>query len=465
MESEKNYEFLGKEKISKLMVKFCIPCVLSLLVSALYNIVDQIFIGNSELSTLGNAATGIVFSIFIIAQGFAWYFGDGVAAYVNIHQGKGTTDKIHKCVGTGMVLTCIVSIILLALFYPLKTKVLMLFGASENSIGYAIEYFNIILAFFPIYMLSNMINAVVRADGSPSWSMFSMLAGAIVNIVLDPIFIFGFKLGMSGAAWATVIGQLVSFVISIVYLFRTRTFKLTLKSFIPDLKAYKVAFKLGLSSLITQMTIVIISLICNIMLAKYGAVSRYGIDIPIAVIGIESKVFTVVINIVVGIVLGCQPIIGYNMGASNFERIKKIYRSILLCTVIVGIISTLLFEIVPDAVIGLFGKPTNIPNPEDYWDFARKTFRIFLSLVTFTCIIKMSSIFFQAVGKPISAVLTSLIRDIICFVPLICTLPLYLGIDGILYAAPIADFIAMFVTILLTIIFFKKLKIRRNSFM
>lgn len=200
MSYSQSTEFLGKEKISKLMLKFCIPCVLSLLISALYNIVDQIFIGNSELSTLGNAATGVVFPIFIIAQGVAWYFGDGSAAYINIHQGKGDTDKIHICVGTGMTLTCILSVFLPAVFYPLKTQVLSLFGASENTIGYAIEYFNIILGFFPVYMLSNMINAVVRADGSPSWSMFSMLAGAIINIILDPVFLFACKWGMAGAA-------------------------------------------------------------------------------------------------------------------------------------------------------------------------------------------------------------------------------------------------------------------------
>lgn len=458
MDNVQSSDFLGKEKISKLMVKFCIPCVLSLLVAALYNIVDQIFVGNSELSTLGNAATGVVFPIFIIAQGFAWYFGDGSAAYINIHQGKGDTGKIHKCVGTGMTLTVIVSVVLLAIFYPLKTQILTLFGASENSIGYAVEYFNIILGFFPIYMLSNMINAVVRADGSPSWSMLSMLAGAVVNIILDPIFIFACKWGMSGAAWATVIGQCVSFVISIVYLFRTKTFKLTLKSLIPDFKTYGEAFKLGLSSLITQMTIVVISLVCNIMLAKYGSMSKYGADIPIAVIGIESKVFTVVINIVVGIVLGCQPIIGYNMGARNFGRIKKLYRSILLCTVVVGAIATILFEAAPDAVVGMFGKPTNIPNPDDYWEFARKTFRIFLALVIFTCTIKMSSIFFQAVGKPVFAVLTSLIRDIICFVPLICVLPIFYGVNGILVSAPIADLLAMLVTAGLTVAFFIGIK-------
>lgn len=457
MDNQQSSEFLVKEKISKLMVKFCIPCVLSLLISALYNIVDQIFVGNSELSTLGNAATGVVFPIFIIAQGFAWYFGDGSAAYINISQGSGDTDKIHKCVGTGMTLTLIVSVILLAIFYPLKTQILTLFGASINSIGYAVEYFNIILGVFPIYMLSNMINAVVRADGSPSWSMFSMLAGAIVNIILDPIFIFACKWGMSGAAWATVIGQVVSFIISVVYLFRTKTFRLTLKSFIPNFKIYAQAFKLGLSSLITQMTIVIISLVCNIMLAKYGSMSKYGVDIPIAIIAIESKVFTVIINIVVGIVLGCQPIIDYNMGARNFSRVKKLYRAILLSTLAVGLIATVLFEAAPNAVVSIFGKPTNIPNPDDYWEFGRKTFRIFLALVTFTCAIKMSSIFFQAAGNPIFAVLTSLIRDIVCFIPLICVLPIFYGVDGILISAPIADLIAMIVTACLTAVFFVKI--------
>lgn len=458
MEHQEQNNYLGNEKILKLMLKFCIPCILSLLVSALYNIVDQIFVGNSELSTLGNAATGVVFPIFIIAQAFAWWIGDGCAAYMNIHQGRGDNDNTHKCVGTGMVVTLAVSIILLAVFYPLKTPLLTLFGASGNSVGYAVEYFNIILGFFPVYMLMNMINAVVRADGSPNWSMFSMLAGAVINIILDPIFIFACRWGMSGAAWATVIGQVASFAISVIYLFRTKSFRLNLKSFIPQFKTFAEAVKLGLSSFITQTTIVIISLVCNIMLAKYGSLSHYGADIPIAVIGIESKVFTVVINIVVGIVLGCQPIIGYNIGAKNTARVKKLYRAILLCTLGVGIIATLLFELAPNAIVGMFGKPTNIPNPEDYWDFAQKTFRIFLALVTFTCTIKMSSIFFQAVGKPVFAVLTSLIRDIICFIPLICAMPVFMGIDGILLSAPIADLIAMAVTAILTVVYFKQLK-------
>ena len=459
MNQEQNSQFLGKEKISKLMLKFSIPCVLSLLVSALYNIVDQIFIGNSELSALGNAATGVVFPIFIIAQAFAWCFGDGCAAYLNICQGKRDTKNATQAIGTGIVVTLFSSLVLMAFFYPFKTQLLTLFGASENSIGYAIEYFNIILAFFPIYMLSNMMNAVVRADGSPAWSMASMVAGALTNIILDPVFIFGTKWGMFGAALATVIGQTVSFVITLVYFFRTKTFKLTLKSFVPNFKAFSGALQLGASSFITQMTIVIISLVCNILLAKYGAMSQYGVDIPIAIIGIESKVFTVVINLVVGIVLGCQPIISYNMGAKNYDRVKELYKKILLCTVVIGLASTALFEFAPRAVVGMFGTPTNIPNPEDYWVFGEKCFRIFLCLVTFTCIIKMTSIFFQAVGKPVRAVVASMIRDIVCFIPLIIVYPaVFGGVEAILYAAPSADFLAMIVATILTVPFLKSLR-------
>ena len=458
MNQSENSQFLGTEKISKLMLTFSIPCVLSLLVSALYNIVDQIFIGNSELSALGNAATGVVFPIFIIAQAFAWCFGDGCAAYLNICQGKKDTQTAHRVIGTGIVVTLLTSLVLIAVFYPLKAPLLSLFGASENSIGMAVEYFDIILAFFPVYMLSNMMNAVVRADGSPAWSMASMLAGAVVNIILDPVFIFGLHWGMSGAALATVIGQSVSFVISVWYFFHTRTFRLRMKSFVPDFSAFSGALKLGLSSFITQMTIVVISLVCNIMLARYGAVSQYGADIPIAIIGIESKVFTVVINLVVGILLGCQPIIGYNIGAKKYGRVKTLYKAILLCTLAIGLASTLLFQLVPHAVVRVFGTPTNIPNPDDYWLFAEKTFRIFLSLVTFTCIIKMSSIFFQAAGKPVRAIIASMIRDIVCFIPLIVALPFFFGIEGILFAAPIADLIAMIVATVLTVTYMKSLK-------
>lgn len=454
---EINTKYLGEEKLSKLMLKFSLPCLFSLLVSSLYNIVDQIFIGNSELSTLGNAATGVVFPIFIIAQAFAWWFGDGTAAYLNICQGKQDTKNAHKAVGTGIVLTFLASVLLMAVFYPLKMPILQILGASENNLAYAIEYYNIVLAFFPPFILSNMINSVVRADGSPRWSMIAILVGAVINIILDPIFIFGFGWGMKGAAWATVIGQVVSFLLNAAYLFKSKTFKLTLKSFIPDLKIYSSAMKLGISTFITQTSIVALALVLNFTLKKYGTNSVYGPDIPMAVISIQSKVFTIMINLVVGIVLGCQPIISYNIGAKKYGRVRKLFKYMFIATLIIGISCTAVFEFAPKAVARIFGEPTNIPNPEDYWTFAKKCFRIFLSLSTFTCIIKLTSIFFQAVGKPIHAAISSLTRDLILFVPLCLTLPRLGGIEAVLYASPISDMLATTLATILTINFFKKL--------
>lgn len=452
---------LGEEKISKLLMKFSIPCILSLLISALYNIVDQIFVGNSELGYLGNAATGIVFPILIIAQAFAWCVGDGSAAYLSICQGKKDTQNAHHCIGSGITATLILSIVMLVLCAAFKEPLLRLFGASDQTIGMAMEYFTIVLCFFPAFMLMNMMNAVIRADGSPAVSMASMSLGAILNIVLDPIFIFSLNWGIAGAAWATVVGQTVSFLVSVLYFFRTKSFRLTKKSFVPQLKIFNNALKLGASSFITQMSIVVISLTCNIMLAKYGTLSIYGQDIPISVISIETKVFTIVINIVVGIVLGGQPILGYNFGAKKYNRVRETYRTVLIATLVVGIVSTLIFEICPQVVIGIFGSG----NDGLYLEYAVRTFRVFLSLVIFTCVIKMSSIFFQAVGKPIMAVIASLTRDIICFVPLVILIPSIFegnqagtGINGILFAAPAADIIGMIVAVCLTVRYFKTME-------
>ncbi len=460
MESEENNKYLGTEKISKLLLKFAIPCILSLLISSLYNIVDQIFIGNSELGYLGNAATTIVYPITIIAVAFAWCFGDGAAAFLSLCQGRKDTKNVHQAIGNGIVITFIISILFLILGFAFMDKILYAFGASEATIGLAQDYFIIILSAIPVYMLANMMNAVIRADGSPAYSMASTLSGAILNIILDPIFIFVFNLGIKGAAWATIIGQIVSFIIAFTYLFRTKTFKLNLNSFKMNFKLFSNVIKLGVSTFITQMSIVIISLVCNIMLSKYGAMSKYGEDIPIAVIGIAMKVFTIVINIVVGIIIGAQPILGYNYGARNYERVKQTFKIVLLLTVLVGIISTLIFELCPQIVIRIFGTESEL-----YMEFAVMTFRIFLMLVTFTCTIKMISIFFQAVGEPVKAAIVSLLRDIVCFVPLVIILPNFLGVTGTLVAAPIADLIGIIFSGILIIIFFKgisKVKVEKS---
>lgn len=440
------------------MLKFSIPCILSLLVSSLYNIVDQIFIGNSELSTLGNAATGVVFPVFIIAQAFAWCFGDGCAAFLNICQGKNDADGAHKAIGASITVSFLSGVLMMLVIYPFKVPILNLFGASENTLAYAIEYLDIVLAMVPIFILCNMMNSVIRADGSPAWAMAAMIAGAITNIILDPVFIFALRWGMKGAALATVIGQGVTFLFTLIYFLNTKTFKLTLKSFIPKLKSISDVVQLGISTFITQLAIVLVAILSNIQLAKYGALSKYGTDIPIAIIAIQSKIFTVVINLVVGIALGCQPIVSFNMGAKKYDRVKELYRKIMTCAIVIGVAFTLLFELAPSFVIGLFGTPTNIPNPEDYWEFGEKTLRIFLSLISISCLIKLNSIFFQAVGKPLYAIVASMIRDVVCFSPLIIILPsVFPDVEVILYAAPISDVIAMAVTAFLSIHFIKSL--------
>ena len=450
---------LGEEKINRLMLKFSIPCIMSLLVSSLYNIVDQIFIGNSELSTLGNAATGVVFPVFIIAQAFAWCFGDGCAAYLNICQGKNDAENAHKAIGASISMAFLAGVAMIAVIYGFKTPILTLFGASENTLPYAIEYLDIVLAMVPIFILCNMMNSVIRADGSPTWAMLSMLTGAVINIILDPVFIFGFRWGMTGAALATVIGQGATFLMTLIYFLNTKTFKLTLKSFIPRIASVKEVISLGFSTFITQMAIVIVAILSNVQLAKYGALTKFGSDIPIAIIGIQSKVFTVVINLVVGIVLGCQPIISFNMGAKKYDRVKELYKKIILCALIIGASFTVLFQLAPEFVIRLFGTPTNIDNPADYWEFGVLTMRIFMSLISISCLVKVNSIFFQAVGKPIRAAITSMVRDILAFVPFIIILPLMSSdVVSILWAAPISDLVAMVVTAVLSVSFILSLR-------
>ena len=453
MDQTEKSKFLGEENLFKLMLKFSIPCVLAHLLSSIYNVVDQLFIGNSELSTLGNAATGVVFPLFIIAQAFAWCFGDGCAAWLNICQGRGDSRNAHRAIGTGITLTLAVSALMLLLFYPFKTQLLMLFGASENTIGLAIEYFDIVLAFFPVFMLYNMMNAVMRSDGSPGIAMISVVVGAVVNIILDPVFIFGFHWGMAGAAWATVIGQVCSLLVTLYYylIVHTKTFTLSVRSFLPDFKEFSGALKLGIPSFLTQFTIVIISLTCNMMLARHGAQSHYGADIPVAIFGIEVKVYAIITTLVIGTVLGCQPIISYNIGARKFDRVKHLYKLLLLYTLLVGALATLLFQFAPGFVTALFGVPSNIPNPEDYWLFAEKTFRIFLALVIPNCFLKMTSIFLQSSGYPTRSIVASTVRDIVCFVPLVIVLPIFLGVEGILFAGPIADLVAGILALLLTI--------------
>lgn len=444
---------LGTEKIPKLLAKFAIPCVLSLLISALYNIVDQIFIGNSqELGYFGNAATSVVFPLTVIAMAFCFALGDGSAAFLSICQGRKDTKNAHRALGNALLVNLILSLLFVLVCALFMEKLLYTFGASEATIGFATEYFTIVLAFIPIFTTGNVLNSIIRADGSPAFAMVQTLTGAITNIILDPIFIFAFHWGMKGAAWATVIGQTLTLILGIIYLFRTRTFKLSIASFKLNLRLFSNVVKLGISTFITQMAVVVISLVSNIMLAKYGASSVYGADIPIAAMGICSKVFSIVLNVAIGIVVGAQPILGYNIGAGNNGRVRETFRLTIIITTIIGIVLTIITEIAPDIFINLFGVDSEL-----YLEFARLTFRIFLLGVTMTCLIKVVSIFFQAVGEPVKATVVSLIRDIVFFVPLAIILPNFMGVEGVLWAAPIADAAGLIITVVLVVSFLRHL--------
>ena len=460
MESNQEIQMLGKEKISKLLLKFSIPCVTGLLISALYNIVDQIFIGNSELGYLGNAATGVSFPVICIVNAFAWCVGDGAASFLSICAGRKDSERAHKCVGTGITVSLTISILLGLICLLFAQPLMSLFGASSQTLDMAVEYFRIVAAFFPFYLLMNVMNSMIRADGSPTYAMIAMLTGAIINIALDPLFIFLFHWGIAGAAWATVIGQVASFLVCAAYFFKPKTFRLTKRSFIPNGDVLRNMISLGAATFVTQLSIVVMSMVSNMVLAKYGAMSKYGPDIPISVFSIQTKVYTVVCNIVVGIVLGGQPIFGFNYGAGNMKRVRQTYNLVLRTTLIVGFCAVLLFELWPQGVIGIFGAGNDL-----YQEFAVKTFRIYLSLTMITCLVKMTAIFFQSIGKSVHAVVASLIRDILCFTPLALTLPVILeqkapgsGIDGILYAAPLSDLVAAFVILALTVPFLRKLK-------
>lgn len=459
-----NTKLLGEEKISKLLLKFSIPCIMGLLISAFYNIVDQIFIGNSELGFLGNAATGVSFPVICIANAFAWCIGDGAASYLSICAGRNDKQSAHKCVGTGITVTTLISFILAALCFSFATPLMQAFGASSQTLDMAVTYFKIIVAGFPVYLLLNVMNSMIRADGSPTYAMIAMLIGAITNIILDPLFIYVFDWGIAGAGWATVIGQVLSFLACAIYFRKPKSFILSKSSFIPDLSILKNTVKLGASTFVTQISIVVISLTSNVMLAKYGASSIYGSDIPISVFSIQTKVYSIVLSIVTGIVLGGQPIFGYNYGAKRMDRVKEAYMIVLKATILVCLIATLMFELCPQLIIQIFGAGNDL-----YLEFAVMTFRIYLSLTIATCLVKMTAVFFQSIGKSTQAVVASLVRDILCFTPLAIFLPYVLesstpgsGIYGILFAAPIADVIAIITVLVMTIPFFKQLNTRKE---
>ncbi len=449
-------DYLSTEKPGKLLFRFALPCVLSLLLSALYNIVDQIFIGNSNVGAIGNTATSIVFPLTCIGLAFGLLLGDGCAAYLSLCQGKKDTKDVSKAIATSFLFGIVISILVLAICFPLMDAILSFLGAkTEASLQASKEYAFWIVISLPFSILSNAFVPLIRADGSPKTAMIATVSGCLINIVLDAVFIFPLNMGLTGAALATAIGIFATFLISIVYLFKPKTFKLTLSDFIPDLRLLWKVLVAGCSSFLTQVSIIIISIVSMNMLAKYGAQSKYGANDPQAIIGVVLKVFSIFVNIGIGIAAGAQPIIGYNYGAKDYKRVKKTFGYVLISTLCVGLVATILFQSIPSYIIRIFG--SNSSNPELYIEFGEKAVRIYLMLIIFTLVTKISSIFLQSIGYALQATLLSLIRDVISFVPLTLLLPLGMGLDGVLWAAPFADICGVIFAVFFLIFAFKKM--------
>ena len=436
-----NGKYLGSEKLGTLLKKFAIPCVCSLIISCLYNIVDQIFVGNG-VGYLGNAATGVIFPITVVGWGLSLLFGDGAANALSISMGRGENDKIHKIVGNALLFCFISGCLLIAISYAWGDNLLRLVGATDDNIELARTYGNIIFAMIPIAITQNAMAAIIRADGSPNYSLVAMLIGCGLNVIGDPLAIFVFKWGIAGAAYATIFGQFVSFIFCLLYFRKSKTFKLRAESFKPDFKLVKQVSSMGTGSFFTQLTIVVITIINNLQLVRYGAQSIYGADIPLSAFVCISKYYQILLNVAIGIAAGAQPIIGYNYGAGKYDRVKKLFKMTLMWTAGICLVCTLFFEVLPRPLIAIFGSEGDL-----YMDFAIKCLRVYLMLIVFTCLQKVCAFFMQSIGKVKLAAPLSMARDILLVIGALA-LPLSLGVDGVFWAAPVADLIAMIITVI-----------------
>lgn len=464
-----NQEFLKSEKVGKLMLGYAVPCIVSLLVGALYNVVDQIFIANAAyLGSYGNAANTVVFPLTVIALAIAVMIGDGCCAFVSISLGKGDSENAGKSVGNAVSLSVISGVILCAVYLLADDALISLFGGTVNAETFAFskEYFFYISLGIPFYVFGQAVNPVIRADGSPKFAMVSTLAGAAINIVLDPVFIFAFRLGMTGAAVATVLGQVATAVLGIFYLCRTRTVKLHKKDFVLCARVAIKSLTLGICSFLAQISLVAAMAATNNMIRKYGATDAvFGqpefAQIPMAVFGIVMKFFQIAISVSIGLAAGCIPVVGYNVGAKEYKRVKTLLGELVLCEVALGVVSLLIVELMPRALIGIFGAANE---SEHYTLFAVRCFRIYLSTIVLACVNKAAFIFLQSMGKAVLSTLLSLVREVALGVSLVIILPLFFGLDGVLYSMPAADSVTFIISAAVLIYTYKKLdKLEREN--
>ena len=448
---------LGKEKINTLLLSFAIPCVISMLINSVYNIVDQIFIGKG-VGTLGNAATNVIFPLVIIANAISGLIGNGASANLSLRLGEKKEDEAKKCIGSAITLTIIVSIVFSIIIYLLLPNLVYLLGCTENVYHYALDYGRIILIGVPFMITYSAIASIIRADGSPKYSMILLVVGAIINIILDPIFIFTFNMGVKGGAIATIIGQIVSCIMALIYIPKIKSVKLEKSDFKLD-KSITRTLGLGLSSFITQATVLALFVFMNNIMTKYGATSKFGSDIPLSVYGVISKINSLYISTILGISIGSQPIIGFNYGAGNYSRVRETLKKVLVINMIVGIIFNTIFFLFPTELAGIFISKTD-PSYDLFMEFAVLMCRSFLLVCCLNFLEMTTSIVVQSLGNVKKATAVSFIRQIILFIPIALILCILCkkGIYGTLYAGCISDSITFVISIFILLSEYKKLK-------
>lgn len=447
---QKSNAFLETEKIGKLMQKYAVPCVISLLVAALYNIVDQIFIANADyLGSYGNAANTVVFPLTVVALAIAVMIGDGCCAFVSISLGANRKEDAHRSVGNAVLLCLISSVVVTAIYLIFMDPILTAFGGrvNEETFACAREYFFWITLGIPFYMFGQAMNPIIRSDGSPKFAMVSTVAGAVTNIILDPIFIFPLKMGMMGAAVATVIGQILTAVLSVWYLFHMKALRLERSSFRLSGSLMRKFLPLGITSFLSQASLVVSMAAVQNMCTKYGAMdpvfgqAAYA-QIPLAVLGIVMKFFQIVISIAVGTAAGCIPVVGYNIGAQRKDRAKTLFTYLLITEAAVGFVALLIVELLPKQLIGIFGAGNESAY---YTEFAVKSFRVYLCMMVLATVNKGTFIYLQALGKAVQSTLISLAREVVFGVALPILMPVFFGLDGLLYSFPAADILTFFI--------------------
>ena len=449
-------QFLGTERIGKLMGRYAVPCIISLLVGALYNIVDQLFIANAEyLGSFGNAANTVVFPLTVVALAIAVMVGDGCCAYVSIHLGRGEPDAARRGVGNAVVLCIAASVVLTAVYLIFADAIIAMFGGTvnEETFHHSQEYFFYITLGIPFYMFGQAMNPIIRADGNPKFAMISTLAGAVINIILDPLFIFIFKWGMMGAAVATVIGQVATAFLAVWYLLNMKIIKPASGDYALRGSVCGRMLTLGITSFLSQISLVAAMAAINNMLRKYGAMDAvFGQEqyaqIPMAVVGIVMKFFQIVISIVVGMAAGCIPIVGYNMGAEKKLRVRELFTKLLLAEALVGAAALVLAEGFPRQLIAIFGAANESVY---YTEFAVKAFRTYLCMMVLACVNKACFIFLQAVGKAMASTLLSMFREVVFGVGFALLLPVFFGLDGVLYSMPVSDVLTFIVSAVLIV--------------